>query len=217
MNDNVEQYPRFAFRIWALAAASWAPRRIFNFGLVLTAVCGANHVFADDASCKPVFDAITRLVQTPNHQFLTQSSEATGGKPNSTEMIFTGKTTYLKHDGRWQTSTVTPEQTLKRDAENRKNAKTDCRLLREVSVDGVSASLYSVHSATTFGTTDGQIWISKASALPLRQQIDLVVEGATGKNHVETRIVYTGVEAPPGAAPPDAKRPDTKPPDAKQD
>jgi outer membrane lipoprotein-sorting protein len=153
---------------------------------------------ADDASCRPVFDAITRLVRTPNHQYLTQSSDAPGSTPQSGEMIFTGKATYILHDGRWQTSAVTPEETLKLDEENRKNSKTSCHAVRNESVEGVGAKVYTLHSESKFGQSEGQIWISKARALPLRQKIDLALEGAVGKSHVETRFVYSGIEAPAG-------------------
>lgn len=160
---------------------------------------GAGAALADDASCKPVFDAITRLVKTPNHQFLVQSSDAPGSTPQAGEVIFTGKTTYILRDGKWQTSAVTPEETLKRDDENRKNSKTRCRAVRDEAVEGVSATLYTLHSESEVGESEGQIWISKASALPLRQKIDLAMKGIAEKNHVETRFVYSGV-APPHAA-----------------
>jgi len=153
---------------------------------------------ANDDSCKPVFDAITRLVKTPNHQFLIQSSDAPGSTPQAGEMIFTGKTTYILHDGKWQTSSITPEETLKQDEENRKNSKTSCRVVRDETVEGVSAAVYSLHSESEVGKSDGLIWISKASALPLRQKIELAMNGITEKNHVETRFVYSGVEPPAG-------------------
>ena len=159
---------------------------------------GTPAAIAADASCKPVFDAITRLVKTPNHQFLIQSSDAPGSTPQAGEMIFTGKTTYFLHDGQWQTSTITPEQTLKQDEENRRNSKTSCRAVREESVEGVSATVYTLHSESAVGQSDGLIWISKVSALPLRQKIELAMSGITEKNHVETRFVYSGVEPPPG-------------------
>ena len=159
---------------------------------------GARAAIAADASCKPVFDAITRLVKTPNHQFLIQSSDAPGSTPQAGEMIFTGKTTYILHDGKWQTSSITPEETLKQDEENRKNSKTSCRAVRDESVEGVSATVYTLHSESEVGKSDGLIWISKASALPLRQKIDLAMNGITEKNHVETRFVYSGVEPPAG-------------------
>jgi outer membrane lipoprotein-sorting protein len=185
MNDYIEQRARIASWMCAL-------------GFAVLALAATRAAPADDASCVPVFDAISRLVKTPNHQYLTQSSDAPGSTPQAGEMIFTGKTTYFLHDGKWQASTVTPEETLKRDEENRKNSKTSCHAVRDESVEGVSATVYTLHSESKFGQSEGQIWISKASALPLRQTIDLAVDGATGKSHVETRFVYSGVQAPAG-------------------
>jgi hypothetical protein len=174
--------------------ASW------TCAIILTALAstGTPAAFADDVSCKPVFDAISRLVKTPNHQFLIQSSDAPGSTPQAGEMIFTGKTTYILHDGKWQTSAITPEETLQQDEENRKNSKTNCRAVRDESVEGVSATVYTLHSESEVGKSDGQIWISKASALPLHQKIDLAMNGITEKNHVETRFVYSGIEPPAG-------------------
>jgi hypothetical protein len=88
--------------------ANWI-RALCFAGLALTATGSA---IADDASCKAVFAAITRLVKTPNHQYLTQSSDAAGTATQAGEMIFTGKMTYILHDGKWQTSAVTPDETL---------------------------------------------------------------------------------------------------------
>jgi hypothetical protein len=185
MNNHSERRPRTARRISALA-------------LVLLAALGARTVSAADSPCKPVFDAITRLIKTPNHQFVTQLSDAPGSTPHPSEMIFTGKTTYIMHDGKWTTSPMTADEALKRDEENRKHSKTSCRLLRSEPVDGVGASLYTLNSDSEYGKSEGQIWISNTDALPLRQQIDLIVEGAAGKTHVETRFVYAGVRAPAG-------------------
>jgi hypothetical protein len=174
--------------------ATW----IRALGFAVLALAYTGNAMADDASCKPVFDAITRLVKTPNHQYLTQSSDAPGNAAQAGEMIFTGRTTYILHDGKWQASAVTPEETLKRDEENRKNSATSCKAVRDESVEGVNATVYTLHSESKFGRSEGQIWISKASALPLRQKIDLAVDGVTGKSHVETRFVYSGIEAPAG-------------------
>jgi hypothetical protein len=185
VSDHRGRRPRPASWIWAIIFAA-------------SASIGTPAAIADDTSCKPVFDAISRLVKTPNHQFLIQSSDAPGSTPQTGEMIFTGKTTYILHDGRWQTSTITPEETLKQDEENRKNSRTSCRAVRNESVEGVSATVYTLHSESAVGKSDGLIWISKATALPLHQKIDLAMEGIAEKNHVDTRFVYSGVEAPAG-------------------
>jgi outer membrane lipoprotein-sorting protein len=165
---------------------------------LLPASLGAHVALAAETPCAPVFDAITHLLKTPNHQFLMQTSDQPGSTPQPSEMIFTGKTTFILHDGRWQTSETTPDEALKREEENRKHSKTSCSLLRSEAVNGVNATVYTVRSESEYGISEGQVWISKADGLPLRQQIDVAVNGATGKSHVETRFVYSGVAAPPG-------------------
>jgi hypothetical protein len=189
-NDHGGLHPRKDHSRTALEISALA------FSLV--AWLGASTAAAADSPCKPVFDAIDRLLKTPNHQFVAQSSDAPGSTPHASEMIFTGKTTYIMHDGKWEKSSLTSDETLKREEENRKHSKTSCRLLRSEPVDGVGASVYTLNSGSEYGKSEGQIWISSSDALPLRQQIDLIVEGATGKTHVETRFVYAGVAAPAG-------------------
>ena len=173
-------------------------RRLFTFGMTAAAMLLAYGAQAQDGSCKPVFDAITRMVKTPNHQYITQSSPDPHEKARSTEIIFTGRKTYLRVDGQWQTSKTTAEQTLKLDEENRKNSTATCRLLRDESVDGVSAGVYSLHSESDVGNSDGQLWVSKATGMPLRQTIDVMTDPASGKTHVETRFVYSDIAAPAG-------------------
>jgi hypothetical protein len=181
-----------------LASSARRAGRIAAFGLASLASLGAHAAPAADVPCKPVFDAIGRLVKTPNHQFIAQSSDAPGSLPQATEIISTAKMTYVLHDGKWQSTPATPEETLKRDEENRKNSKMTCGLVRSEAVDGISSSLYTLHSESEYGRSDGQIWISKADALPVHQKIDLAVDGKTGKTHIETRFVYSGVAPPAG-------------------
>ena len=93
MNDYVEQRTRIASWMCAL-------------GFAVLALVAARAAPADDASCVPVFDAISRLVKTPNHQYLTQSSDAPGSTPKAGEMIFTGKTTYFRVVNVWSSPTT---------------------------------------------------------------------------------------------------------------
>ena len=174
-------------------------RLICTLSVLTLAALDAHGAPPEEAACQPVFAAIARLVQTPSHQFVQQSSDAPGSVAHTSEIISTGKTIYVMHEGQWESSPMTPAQTLKRDEENRKNSKTTCRMMRRESVDGVSATVYSVQSQSQYGSSDGQIWISKANALPLRQQIDLALDGKTGKTHIDTHFLYSGIEPPAGA------------------
>jgi hypothetical protein len=172
--------------------------RMTMLALAVLALIRAHDATAADDPCKPVFDAITHLVKTPNHQFLTQTNDAPGSTPHATEVISTGTATYIFHDGKWDAMSMTPEQALKLDEENRKRSKASCSALKEESLNGVGASVYSLRSDSEFGKSEGRIWIAKVGGLPLRQTIDLSAEGKPGKTHVETRFVYAGVVAPAG-------------------
>ncbi len=172
---------------------------------VITVVCftllgaiGVRTASAADEACKPVFDAISRLVKTPNHQYLTQFNDAPGSPTHVVEIISTARTTYTLHDGKWLATPTAAAEMLRQDEENRKNSKMTCGLVRSELIDGVNANLYTVHSESKFGNSDGQIWISKADPLPVHQKIELAVDGTAGKTHIETRFVYLGVAPPAG-------------------
>jgi len=168
-------------------------RRLFTFGMTAAAMLLAYGAQAQDGSCKPVFDAITRNGEKrPTTSTSSSRAPTRTRKARSTEIIFTGRKTYLRVDGQWQTSKTTAEQTLKLDEENRKNSNATCRLLRDESVDGVSAGVYSLHSESDVGNSDGQLWVSKATGMPLRQTIDVMTDPASGKTHVETALCLFG-------------------------
>lgn len=158
--------------------------------------------FADDSACKPLFDAMTHLFNTPSHQFVTQTSSALGGKPQNTEVINTGKTLYVMVDGQWHVSPVTAAQMQATEENNRKSAKiTNCTVVREESVDGVSTTLFNSHTETDYGASDQQIWLAKGTGLPLRETIDMDLGEKAGKSHVDVRVVYAGIQAPANVAP----------------
>ncbi len=160
-------------------------------------IAPARPSFADDAACKPLFDAMTHLFNTPSHQYVTQTSSALGGKPQASEMINTGKAMYVMVDGQWHLSPITAAQMQAQEESNRKSAKvTNCKLVREESVDGVAATLYGSHTETGYGVSDQQIWLAKATGLPLRETIEMTLGEKPDKSHVDVRVVYTAIEAP---------------------
>jgi hypothetical protein len=146
----------------------------------------------EDATCKLVLDAMAKAVLTPNHQYMTLKIDAlNGGKPTESEIIDTGKATYLKHDGKWKPG-VSAQAMLDQMNENRKNAKTTCRLVREEAVDGVNARLYSVREEDAdSGAVDSKVWLAMATGLPIH--VSLQMEGT----HSESRYVYGAVSPPP--------------------
>jgi hypothetical protein len=146
----------------------------------------------EDATCKLVFDAMAKAVLTPNHQYMTLKIDAIdGGKPRVSEIIDTGKATFMGHDGKWKPG-VPAQAMLDQMNENRRNAKTTCRFVRDEAVDGANASLYTVREEDSdSGSTDSKVWLAKATGLPIH--VVLEMEGT----HSESRYVYGAVSAPP--------------------
>jgi hypothetical protein len=149
-----------------------------------------------DSACQAVLDASEKLYTTPFHMYSTQAGALVGnGKPMSSEMISAGGTDYLLYAGKWITSSAAERKA--RGERNRNNARNiSCRYLRDESVNGESAAVYSTHEESAHGKTDSQNWVSKRNGLILRQEIDIDTGGATGKSHMSSRIEYSNVQAP---------------------
>ena len=170
----------------------------FTYGLSLM---GAAPLAAQD-SCQPVNDAMDKTMTVPTHIYSTMNTASNGvGKPILAETIYTGGATYVKVAGKWTPGPWTAQQVMKREQENRQKSKFSCHYLREESVNGETAAVYSTHPETTEQdvgkqTSDGQIWISKSRGLPLRHEFDLNA-GDGNKKHHSSRYEYTNVQAPP--------------------
>jgi hypothetical protein len=156
----------------------------FTFGQLLI---GAKPLAAQD-DCKLVFDAMTKLFDTPSHVYVTMDI---GGKPQTGESIYVGGLIYSKYDGKWSAGTTVKE--MKEISErNRQNNKTTCRHLKDEPVDGEMAAVYSVHDVSPKSTSDSKTWISKAKGLPLRSDTDMQGD----KSHFSTRYEYGNVKPP---------------------
>ena len=154
---------------------------------------------ADDADCKVAIDAVTRVLATPNHQFMTRTDGSSAGKPRHSEVIDTGIAMYVEVDGKWRTSPMSPQAMQDMLIESQRRAKvTSCHLLRDETLGGTSVSVYSMHNETDTGTSDTTLWISKSDGLPLKQEIDMDAGDGKAKSHSQVRFVYTDVKAPPG-------------------
>jgi hypothetical protein len=70
---------------------------------------------------------------------------------------------------------------LQHKKENQNDTKITCRYLREESVNGEAAAVYSQHVETENDKMDVQVWISKSKGLPLREELDVDVGGKLGK------------------------------------
>jgi hypothetical protein len=159
----------------------------FTFGQLLIGV----KPVAAQGTCQLVFDAMSKIFDTPYHSYLTTNM---GGTTLTSESIYAAGAIYAKVDGKWSRSPITMQELKETDPNNRQDQKNrqneaTCRYLHDEPVNGEMAAVYSMHSESP--KSDAQVWISKAKGLPLREEADL-----GDKNHVSTRFEYGNIKPP---------------------
>jgi hypothetical protein len=112
------------------------------------------------------------------------------------EVIYLNGKTYLQIAGKWRVSPQTPQQMQEIRKQAEAGAKVTCKMVREESVNGEAAVLYSSHQETEGAKIDSQVWVSKARRVPLKIESDSDVGGAGGKVHRTMRYEYNNVQAP---------------------
>jgi hypothetical protein len=161
-----------------------------TFGIALM---GARSLPAQ-TNCQAVNDAMNKIYTTPTHLYNIMDGN------RKSEFIYVGGIIYDNFRGKWARSRTTLQQVMKMEEENGRNSKTTCRYLRDESVNGETAAVYSTHAERSdedLGQikSDGQFWISKSKGLPLRHEEDIDAGGGA-KNHHSTRYEYTNVKPP---------------------
>lgn len=137
------------------------------------------------AACKPVSAAMTKLLTTDHANVSTSRGITSQG-------ITAGGVNYIQVRGVWRKSPMSPQDMLKQEEENIRNAKNyTCKALADEVVDGAPASVYTTHSESDAGVADAKVWISKSSGLPLKTEEDLETLG-----HVSIVYSYTNIHAP---------------------
>jgi hypothetical protein len=157
----------------------------FTFGQLLI---GATPVAAQ-GNCQLVFDAMNKAFDTPSHSYVTTNM---GGTTLTGEVIYVAGAWYAKVGGKWGPGL--PLQEMKeQEQKNQQTNRNTCRYLKDEPVNGEMAAVYNVHTEieSPKGSSDSQVWISKAKGLPLRSEIDL-----GDKMHVSSRIEYGNVKPP---------------------
>jgi hypothetical protein len=146
--------------------------------------------------CQPVYDALTKILTTPSHSYSTQTAPLVNGQQRKVETIYVQGKTYMLVRGKWMLSPVTPADVLKQELQNEKQGKSTCQLVRNETVNGEAAAVYSMRRETEAAKEDGQIWISKSSGLALRKEVDMEYGGKLGKMHLIGRYEYSNVKPP---------------------
>ena len=174
---------------------------VFTIGLLLI---GSTPLSAQ-GNCQPVLDAMSKVFATPSHIYGSMSPVSKdGSKPRTadttySETIYVGESAYTKRAGNWKRSQATVQQVKKLEEENIRSSKYTCRYLKDETVNGETAAVYSTHSEREdFGIkSDGEIWISKSRGLPLRQELEIMESGDKPEvNHHSMRYEYTNVQPP---------------------
>jgi len=152
---------------------------------------GASPLAAQD-DCKVLekvaADALKKVHNTPAHVYTTSKIN---GQSFSSEIIYAAGSMYVKTNGKWTSAgSINDVEQSEQQIQHNANSKDTCRLLKEESVNGEVASVYSSHSETPKGTIDLQVWISKASDKLLRQ--DMSSNGVL----MSSRYEYKDVKPP---------------------
>jgi hypothetical protein len=142
--------------------------------------------------CQSIFDGMKKAMVTTNHMYLVM----TGSSASTTESITIGDVTYIQVSGKWMKSPMSPSEMQKMMPADSKEKTASCQRLSDEQVSGTAAMVFQVQSKTATSSSDGKVWLAKATGLPLRAEED-VVSGGT-KSHISTRYEYTNVQAPPG-------------------
>jgi hypothetical protein len=146
-------------------------------------------------SCQPVFDALIKVATTRSHSYTT-STAVNGGTPTEAETIFANGQKYIRARGKWMRIPVTSQDVVEQETQKQQHGTSACQFLRNESVDGEAAMLYSVHREYEEIKEDGQMWVSRSSGLLLRTEEDFDNRGNKAKEHRSTRFEYGNVRPP---------------------
>ncbi len=166
--------------------------------LLIALLLSASSLRAADPACQKLAGSINKYATVPTRIVSTTSSQARGGKEESSETVLVNNAIFVKVGGKWIRSKVTPQEMANptEDKDAPATAKSTCRYVRDEAVNGEMAAVYSEHTDDEGSTVDAQFWISKSRGLPLRSEIDMDVGGSMGKSHRSSRYEYNNVQPP---------------------
>ncbi len=161
--------------------------------LLVTVVLVESSRAAD--SCHQVFDALIKVATTPNHSYTT-STGFNGGKAGEAETIFANGQKYIRAHGKWIRLPVTSQDVVEQEREKQQQGRSTCQFLRNESVNGEAAMLYSVHREYEEVKEDAQMWVSRGTGFLLRVEEDVDNRGNKVKEHRSTRFEYGNIRPP---------------------
>ncbi|HZQ18924.1 MAG TPA: hypothetical protein VFA90_09385 [Terriglobales bacterium] len=169
---------------------------VFALSILSLLVMGQTVTARAADACQPVYNALAKIVTTPSHSYSTQTAPLVNGQQRKVETIYVQGKTYMLASGKWMVSPATPNDVLQQELENEKQGKSTCQFVRNESVNGEAAAVYSMRRETEIANENGLIWISKTSGLALKKEVDMEYGGKVGKMHLVARYEYSNVKAP---------------------
>jgi hypothetical protein len=110
-----------------------------------------------------------------------------------------GGAIFVRLDGRWQRSPLTTQDMVQQEKVNEEKTKVmTCSHLRDETVGGEMAGVYSADSENEHGRHHYVIWIGKNGGLPLKSELDMQVGAGGSVMHISTRYDYRDVRPPEG-------------------
>lgn len=180
-------YPR-SNRSWLTVAA-----------IILAVSMSSLPASAIDSTCQAMADSANKVILGPAHLYMTRTADFLRNGPEKGETIYVNNAIYVYVHGKWTHSRITAQEMAQDRKEAETGQKVTCRYVRDESVNGEAAALYTEHQVTDENETiDAQVWISKSRGLPLRSEIDMNVGGSMGKSHTSNRYEYNNVHPPAG-------------------
>jgi hypothetical protein len=169
---------------------------------IAVALCAGSSAGAQSPQCAVPMNAMLKVFESPFHMNMVDTAGTDKGlhhgQPTVSEETFVNNAMYIHINGKWVRSPVSVSDMRKDMLEKLKTDKSTCTHVRDESVNGESASMWSVHSPTEDGDTDSQLWISKSRGVVLRMDIRIDVGGAMGKSHMVSNYDYANIHAPAG-------------------
>ena len=168
-------------------------RTVFGWLTCLTLITtgpGSSMLHAQD-TCQPVFEALTRCLR---HQVTV--IPPTPCRTIAREKIYTQGNAFYRGAGKWMKDSDDPKTLLAKEIENRKQGAATCKIVREESVNGQPATLYSLHGKAQHTTEEAQMWIAKGTGLLLREEMDVNAGGSARKSHISAHYEYGNIQPP---------------------
>jgi len=159
----------------------------------LVTICLNASAYGGD--CQPVFDALMKVATTPSHSYTTNTA-LNGGRSAEGETIIANGQKYIRAHGKWMRIPVTSQDVVEQEKEEEQHGKSTCQFLRDESVNGEAAMLFSMHREYEQVEEDAQMWVSRGTGLLLRAEKDVDHRGNKVKEHRSTRLEYGDIRPP---------------------